>query len=262
MGDTSWPTAALAYAHQARRGIRRALAAEVAAGDLTERQAMDVATRIMRANQYDHAGGRLRRIERHRAARHPRPSVSRRSVGMHAAREPLFSRHCTIEDCGALCVPAPRRAESAHGRLQCGGGFGFARRPERHLEFVEQLFHAREVEADRQHAAGAGGALLQGGAVVHQARGLGQRQRPGRVGGGHLAGAVNVLVALVVGGESGFIGGRLDLTVQRFVDAWMSIPGLLILLTVMSVVGRGVLQIIVVLGCWAASAPRGWSEAR
>ena len=51
-GDTTWPTAALAYAQQARRGIRRALAAEVAAGDLTERQAMDVATRIMRANQY------------------------------------------------------------------------------------------------------------------------------------------------------------------------------------------------------------------
>ena len=41
---------------------------------------------------------------------------------------------------------------------------------------------------------------------------------------------------------------RLDLTVQRLVDAWMSIPSLLILLTVMSVVGRGVLQIIVVLG--------------
>ena len=68
------------------------------------------------------------------------------------------------------------------------------------------------------------------------------------LGAGLAATAVNVLVALVVGGISGFIGGRLDLTVQRFVDAWMSIPGLLILLTVMSVVGRGVLQIIVVLG--------------
>ena len=68
------------------------------------------------------------------------------------------------------------------------------------------------------------------------------------LGVGLAATAVNVLVALVVGGVSGFIGGRLDLTVQRFVDAWMSIPGLLILLTVMSVVGRGVLQIIVVLG--------------
>ena len=73
------------------------------------------------------------------------------------------------------------------------------------------------------------------------------------LGVGLAATAVNVLVALVVGGVSGFIGGRLDLTVQRFVDAWMSIPGLLILLTVMSVVGRGVLQIIVVLGGIGAS---------
>ena len=39
-----------------------------------------------------------------------------------------------------------------------------------------------------------------------------------------------------------------DITVQRFVDAWMSIPSLLILLTVMSIVGRGFFQIIAVLG--------------
>ena len=74
------------------------------------------------------------------------------------------------------------------------------------------------------------------------------------LGVGLAATAVNVLVALVVGGVSGFIGGRLDLTVQRLVDAWMSIPGLLILLTVMSVVGRGVLQIIVVLGVLGGSS--------
>ena len=51
-GDTGWPTSALAYAIQARRGIRRALEAEIAAGDLTERQAMGIATSIMRTNQY------------------------------------------------------------------------------------------------------------------------------------------------------------------------------------------------------------------
>jgi predicted TIM-barrel fold metal-dependent hydrolase len=51
-GDTGWPTAALAYAIQARRGIRSALEAEVADGTLDERQAMAVATRIMRDNQY------------------------------------------------------------------------------------------------------------------------------------------------------------------------------------------------------------------
>ena len=35
---------------------------------------------------------------------------------------------------------------------------------------------------------------------------------------------------------------------QRFVDAWMAFPGLLLLLTIMSIAGRGVLQIILVLG--------------
>ena len=65
---------------------------------------------------------------------------------------------------------------------------------------------------------------------------------------GLAATAVNVVVAVLVGGTSGFFGGRLDLAVQRFVDAWMAFPGLLLLLTIMSLVGRGLLQIIVVLG--------------
>ena len=65
---------------------------------------------------------------------------------------------------------------------------------------------------------------------------------------GLAATAINVVVALLVGGTSGFFGGKLDLVVQRFVDAWMAFPGLLILLTVMSIAGRGLLQIIVVLG--------------
>ena len=65
---------------------------------------------------------------------------------------------------------------------------------------------------------------------------------------GLAATALNVVVAVLIGGISGFLGGKLDLTVQRFVDAWMAFPGLLILLTVMSIAGRGVLQIILVLG--------------
>jgi uncharacterized protein len=51
-GDTSWPTSSAAYAFQARRWLTRALEAEVAVGDLTERQAIAVATRLMRDNQY------------------------------------------------------------------------------------------------------------------------------------------------------------------------------------------------------------------
>ena len=65
---------------------------------------------------------------------------------------------------------------------------------------------------------------------------------------GLAATTLNVLVAVLVGGTSGFFGGKLDLGVQRFVDAWMAFPGLLLLLTIMSIAGSGLLQIIVVLG--------------
>lgn len=65
---------------------------------------------------------------------------------------------------------------------------------------------------------------------------------------GMVASALTVTVAVLIGGTSGFIGGRFDLAVQRFVDAWMCFPGLLLLLTIMSIVGRGMFQIIIVLG--------------
>ena len=65
---------------------------------------------------------------------------------------------------------------------------------------------------------------------------------------GLTATTLNVVVAVLIGGTSGFLGGKLDLAVQRFVDAWVCYPGLLLLLTIMSIVGRGVPQIIVVLG--------------
>ena len=65
---------------------------------------------------------------------------------------------------------------------------------------------------------------------------------------GLAATTLNVVVAVLIGGTSGFIGGKFDLVVQRFVDAWMCFPGLLLLLTIMSIVGTGLFQIIVVLG--------------
>jgi hypothetical protein len=51
-GDTSWPTAAVAYSIQARRGLLRALEAEIADGGLTEQDAIAIARRLMRENQY------------------------------------------------------------------------------------------------------------------------------------------------------------------------------------------------------------------
>ena len=65
---------------------------------------------------------------------------------------------------------------------------------------------------------------------------------------GLAATTLNVVVAVLIGGVSGFLGGKLDLVVQRFVDAWMAFPGLLLLLTIMSIAGQGLLQIILVLG--------------
>jgi len=50
-GDTRWPTSSVAYALQARRWFHYALQGEVGDGLLLERQAMDLATRLMRLNQ-------------------------------------------------------------------------------------------------------------------------------------------------------------------------------------------------------------------
>ena len=65
---------------------------------------------------------------------------------------------------------------------------------------------------------------------------------------GLVATTVNIVVAVLIGGTSGFLGGKFDLAVQRFVDAWMCFPGLLLLLTIMSIAGRGLPQIILVMG--------------
>ncbi len=60
--------------------------------------------------------------------------------------------------------------------------------------------------------------------------------------------AISVLVATIIGILSGFIGGKFDIAVQRFVDTVMSFPPLFLYLTVMSILGRGLLQVILVLG--------------
>ena len=65
---------------------------------------------------------------------------------------------------------------------------------------------------------------------------------------GLAATTLSVVISTVIGGTAGFLGGRFDILLQRFVDAWMAFPGLLLLLTMMSIVGRGVPQIILVLG--------------
>jgi len=65
---------------------------------------------------------------------------------------------------------------------------------------------------------------------------------------GLAASLLDVFGAIVIGTISGFVGGKTDLVIQRFVDAWMCFPGLVIFLTVMSIIGPGLGQVILVLG--------------
>lgn len=57
-----------------------------------------------------------------------------------------------------------------------------------------------------------------------------------------------VLISTLLGGLSGFLGGKFDLVAQRFVDAWMCFPGLVVLIVAASIVGPGMWQVIICLG--------------
>lgn len=61
------------------------------------------------------------------------------------------------------------------------------------------------------------------------------------------AAALATIISVVIGIVSGYLGGKVDMIVQRVVDAYMSFPELVILIAVVSVVGPGMLQIIGVL---------------
>ncbi len=65
---------------------------------------------------------------------------------------------------------------------------------------------------------------------------------------GFCAAGIATIISVLLGIVSGYLGGKFDLVLQRFVDAWMSFPDLIILIVVVSVVGPGMPQIIVTLG--------------
>jgi peptide/nickel transport system permease protein len=65
---------------------------------------------------------------------------------------------------------------------------------------------------------------------------------------GFCAAGLATLISVVLGIVTGYLGGKVDMVTQRFVDAWMSFPDLVILIVVVSVVGPGMWQVIVILG--------------
>jgi peptide/nickel transport system permease protein len=60
--------------------------------------------------------------------------------------------------------------------------------------------------------------------------------------------SLSLLIGLAIGLSSAYLGGAYDLILQRFVDAWMAFPGLIILLTIMAILGPGLLNVILTLG--------------
>jgi len=62
------------------------------------------------------------------------------------------------------------------------------------------------------------------------------------------AAALATVISVVIGIVTGYLGGKVDMVAQRFVDAWMSFPDLIILIVIVSVLGPGMPQIIGTLG--------------
>ena len=73
-----------------------------------------------------------------------------------------------------------------------------------------------------------------------------------------VVGAVSLgtLLSTLLGITTGYLGGKFDAVVQRFVDAWMSIPPVLFFLFAMAIIGPGIVNMILVLGLLAIRESR------
>jgi len=65
---------------------------------------------------------------------------------------------------------------------------------------------------------------------------------------GFCAAALATVVSILIGVLSGYLGGWFDMLTQRLVDAWMTFPDLVLLIVIVSVVGPGITQIVIILG--------------
>jgi peptide/nickel transport system permease protein len=70
---------------------------------------------------------------------------------------------------------------------------------------------------------------------------------------GFAAIGLGIVLATLIGVTSGYFGGAYDIVTQRIVDAWMSFPYLVIILSVMAVLGPGLLNVILSLAVIVAA---------
>lgn len=59
---------------------------------------------------------------------------------------------------------------------------------------------------------------------------------------------VATTLAVIIGIVSGYSGGKFDLIIQRFIDLLMSFPGLIFMMVLVTVIGPGMWEVILVLG--------------
>ena len=64
------------------------------------------------------------------------------------------------------------------------------------------------------------------------------------------AAALSAVTSTSIGVFSGFLSGKVDIVIQRFVDAWMCFPALIVVITLMAIIKPGLLSIILVLGIY------------
>jgi peptide/nickel transport system permease protein len=61
------------------------------------------------------------------------------------------------------------------------------------------------------------------------------------------------VLAMIIGVSSAYLGGAYDILVQRVVDAWMSFPALVIVLSMLAALGPGLLNLILALSILGAA---------
>ena len=65
---------------------------------------------------------------------------------------------------------------------------------------------------------------------------------------GVIGSVFSLFVSCLIGLPSGYFGGKFDLLVQRFIDAWLVFPDLILLILLVSVTGAGLWNIVFILG--------------
>lgn len=65
---------------------------------------------------------------------------------------------------------------------------------------------------------------------------------------GFLAGVITIVVGTIYGMVSGFLGGVVDTVMMRLIDAFLSIPYLFLLLTLITIFGRSTVFLICIIG--------------